>query len=67
MIATKRRAGRPCLGKVKKKVSLTEKAASVAAKRAFALGMDFSDYIEQLVRKDNADKFPVGTAGGVLA
>lgn len=67
MTPTISRAGRPRLGKVKKKVSLTKNAAQAASKKACSLGMDLSAYIEQLVRKDNADKFAVGTIGGIAA
>lgn len=62
-----KKPGRPRLGKVKKKVSLTAPAADAASKKAFSLGMDLSTYLEHLVRRDNPERFAVGVEGGVAA
>lgn len=59
------KAGRPKLGKVAFRATMTRKIKQIAARKASSLGLDFSNYLEQLVRRDNADALPVGAAGGV--
>lgn len=65
--ANKNGRGRPKLGKVKHRLSFTPKASKIAQRRACELGVDFSDYIEHLVRQANPTEFPIGIFGGRAA
>ena len=49
--------GRPRLGKVKHKISLTKKATEVLKKKAFTLGVDRSDIMETLLREKYPEAF----------
>lgn len=54
--------GRPRTGKVKHKISLTEKATEVLIQKAFELGVDRSDIMETLLREKYPASFAVKKA-----